>query len=139
MKEHIIIDVLIPPLTRIRKILVQKWQIVYRVTRSPARLCSRDGKRCFNRRLGYGFLVFLPCSLLSFSSFSLSLSQCSSSSCFVRAAVICFSSASMCSYVICILSHLKVTILFVCLILFFVILILLVGVFVALSYPVRWH
>ena len=32
-----------------------------RVTRSPARLCSRDGKLCFYGRLEYDFVAFFPC------------------------------------------------------------------------------
>ena len=35
-----------------------------RVARSPARLCSRYGKRCHYRRLEYDFLAFLPCFIL---------------------------------------------------------------------------
>ena len=44
-----------------------------RVARSPARLCSKDGKLCCCRRLEYDVLAFLPC-FLHFSS-SLSLSR----------------------------------------------------------------
>ena len=43
-----------------------------RVTRSPARLCSRDGKLCYYGRLEYGFLAFC---LASYFSFSPSLSR----------------------------------------------------------------
>ena len=34
------------------------------VTRSPARLCSRDRNLCYNGRLEYDFLAFVPCFLL---------------------------------------------------------------------------
>ena len=46
--------------------------MAYSITRSPARLCRRDGKLCFYGRLEYHFLAFVPCLLLfSFSpSFS---------------------------------------------------------------------
>ena len=37
------------------------------VTRSPARLCSRDGKICYYRRLEYAFFAFVPCFLLVIS------------------------------------------------------------------------
>ena len=42
--------------------------MTYNVTRSPARLWSRDGKLSYYGRLEYDFLVFVPCFLLlSFS------------------------------------------------------------------------
>ena len=42
-----------------------------RMTRSPSRLCSRDGKLCYYGRLEHAFLAFVPCSiLLSLSSLS---------------------------------------------------------------------
>ena len=37
------------------------------VTRSPARLCSRDGKIYYYGRLEYDFLAFVPCLLRSTS------------------------------------------------------------------------
>ena len=42
------------------------------MTRSPARLCSRDGKLCYYGRLEYDFLAFVPCFLLFLWSPSLS-------------------------------------------------------------------
>ena len=42
------------------------------MTRSPARLCSRDGKLCYYGRLEYEFLALLPCFLLFIFSPSLS-------------------------------------------------------------------
>ena len=43
-----------------------------RGARSPARLRSRGGRLCYYRRLEYGFLVVLPCFLISSVSPSLS-------------------------------------------------------------------
>ena len=77
-----------------------------RVARSPVRLCSRDGKICYYRRLEYDFLFLNLASYFLFLSFFLSVRVrvCFSSSCyFVRAAVICSTLASTCVLlVICI-------------------------------------
>ena len=79
-------------------------KVADRVTRSPTRLCSRDGKLCYYRRLEYDFLFFflalLPCFIVFFVCFS-------SSCCFVRAAVIS-SASTCCSRVICIISDLRI-------------------------------
>ena len=53
------------------------------VTRSPARLCSRDGKICYYGRLEYDFSAFVPCFPLvlfspAFSWFIYLLRVCSS-------------------------------------------------------------
>ena len=42
------------------------------VTRSPARLCSRDGNICYYGRLEHDFLAFVPCFLLLLFSPALS-------------------------------------------------------------------
>ena len=47
-------------------------KMVDSVTKSPAWLCSRDGKLCYYGRLEYDFLAFVPCSLLFLFSPSLS-------------------------------------------------------------------
>ena len=83
-------------------------KIADRVARFPTRLCSRDGKLRYYRRLEYDFLAFLPCLLQFF--FSVLIPVCFSSWCrFVRAAVICSSSASStCSFCfICILPRVR--------------------------------
>ena len=109
-----------------------------RAARSPARLCSRDRKLCFYRRLEYDFLACLLCFLFFFFLSVLIPVRFSSSCCLVRAAAICASSASTCaSCVIHILSHLRIP--FVLLVLFFVVVIFLVSVLVVISYPVCWH
>ena len=66
--------------------------MAYSVIRSPARLCSRDGKFCYYGRLEYDFLAFCCALLPTFLMFSFLIPVCSSSSCsFVCAAVICYS------------------------------------------------
>ena len=85
-------------------------KLAYSVTRSPARLCSRDGKLCYYGRLEYDFLTFFYFCLASYSPCFLLIPACFSSSCsFLSAAVICHSLASSaCSCVICILPHLGI-------------------------------
>ena len=94
------------------------------VTRSPARLCSRDRKNCYYGRLEYDFLLFVPCNLLLSFSPALSMYVCllrvpssvQHSSASLSKCVFC----SMCSCVICILPHLGIRcFLFAHLVLFF--------------------
>ena len=113
-----------------------------RVTRSPVRLCSRDGKICYYRRLEYTvscFCVLLPSFLLllrPYSNFGMFLLV-------VRAAVICSTSASTCvleslvSIVFC-LTRSQNSFCFIFFILHFsYFLLFLAGAFFVLSYPVR--
>ena len=122
---------LIPPWTREGR----RWQ--ERMTRSPVRLCSRDGKICYYRRLEYDFLF--SCLPFFFPSFAPSSFGCVSLSPynFVRAAVICSTSASSCvllvSFVFCLLSAFLLVIKYLFYI--FRMLLFLVGVFIVLSYP----
>ena len=86
---------------------------------------QRTTSHVFDNHNGTFFSAFIP-GCFSFSC------------CFVRAAVICFFSASTrSSCVICILSSLRIP--FVLFVLFFVSLIFLVGVFVVFFYPVHRH
>ena len=65
--------------------------MAYSVTRSPARLCNRDGKLCYYGHLEYDFLVFFCALLPTFLIFSFRILVCLSSLCsFVCAAFICY-------------------------------------------------
>ena len=59
-------------LLRWQLVVVYIWNDHMYMTRSPARLCSRDGKLCYYGRLEYDFLAFVPCFLLFlfYASFS---------------------------------------------------------------------
>ena len=88
--------------------------------RSPARVCSRDGKLCYSGRLEYDFLAFVPCFLLSLFSPSLSRhvshrvpTSVQQSSATLQQVVRVFSSC-----VVCILPHLANPFVFICWVLF---------------------
>ena len=110
-----------------------------RVARSPARLCSRDGKLCYYRRREYDldalclvsfFCPFFP-SLFRYASLlrvTSSVQQSSASRMFVRVLLTS-----------CVLSHFSIPFVLFLKNIYFSVALLLVGVFVVLSYPVRWH
>ena len=111
----------------------KKMAYIRSATRSPARLCNRDGKILRSMLLWtprVRFSCFLPCFLLCSLSPS-SIPVCYvSSCCLVRAAVICFCSASTCSCAIYSYYALSLnSICFICL-LIFVVAAYSVGVFV---------
>ena len=99
-----------------------------RVAMSPAQLVAETGSFVTIDALSAIFLLFCLASLFSYFSPPVCFSP---SCCFVRAAVICSSSASTCSSAICILSHLRIP--FVSIAIFSVVLIFLVGVSAVLS------
>ena len=96
---------------RLDTVADESRKMAYSVTRSPGRLCSRDGKLCCYGRLEYDFFAFVPCFLLSlFSSLSRYV-------CLVRVpSFVQQSSVSLSKYVlrvlsacvICILPHLGI-------------------------------
>ena len=109
-----------------------------RVTRSPVRLDSRDGKICYRQQLEHDFLLFalLP------SSFSPPLSRYVSlgvvSSVQQLSAPIQQVVRVLVSFVFCLISEFLLFLFFVSFFnFFFVGFIFLIGVFVVPSYPVR--
>ena len=114
-----------------------------RVARFPARLCSRDGKLCYyqnalvSKCLEYDFLALRPCFLLSYCSPPLSryasLRRVAS---FVQQ-----SSGPLQQVRVLVIrdpSQLRIPFVKKNIFSYHVVLIFVVSVFVALSYPVRW-
>ena len=110
-----------------------------RVVRSPARLCSRDGKLC-KLSAPSCFFAFLPSFHLFFLFSSLILVCLSSNCCLVRAAchLLLFGKQRvlLVSFVFCLISG---SLFFLFAFIFRGFLLPWLGLFVVLSYPVRWH